>query len=232
MSKHLAIIPARGGSKRLPRKNVIDFFGQPMISYTIAAAVETGLFDKIIVSTEDDEIAAISEQYGAEISRRPADLATDTSQVKDVCLQLLAEEAAMGRGYETFCCLYATAPLRSAEDIRQTMLPVLEGKADGGMAVSEYTSSPYQALREVKGMLEPIFPEYHLLQSQKLDKPVVSNGSTYAMRVDTFLSERTFYCKKLAGYVMPRLRAVDIDDEEELEIAKLFFGALAGSDAE
>ena len=98
--KMITVIPARGGSKRFPKKNIVDFFGKPLIAYTIQAALDTGLFDKVIVSTDDKEIAAISKTFGAFVTMRPPELATDNARVHDVCLHLLDEEEGRGLAYD------------------------------------------------------------------------------------------------------------------------------------
>ena len=106
----LAVIPARGGSKRLPRKNIVDFFGKPIIAYTIEAALGSGCFSRVLVSTEDSEISDIAIQHGAEVADRPADLAGDSATVVDVCVDILNREAAAGKEYDVLCCLYPAAP--------------------------------------------------------------------------------------------------------------------------
>ncbi len=110
----LAVIPARGGSKRLPRKNILDFCGRPIIAHTIESALNSDLFSKVVVSTEDDEIARHGQRYGAEVLMRPDFLASDTARVVDVCLQVLKEEESQGRSYDVMCCLYATEYKRAS----------------------------------------------------------------------------------------------------------------------
>jgi pseudaminic acid cytidylyltransferase len=224
----LAIIPARGGSKRLPRKNVIPFLGKPIIAYTIEAAQACGMFDAVIVSTEDAEIAAVAQQFGAEVMERPASLATDKATVVEVCLDLLDREEQVGRTYATMCCLYATAPLRNAQDIRDTMNPVTSGVCDFAMAITEYSQPPHQALRLRKsGTLEPMWPELVNLRFEAVGPLYVGCGSTYAVSVSKFRELRTFYGPGLRGHLVPRARSVDIDVQEDLELA-LYFAKQAG----
>ncbi|MEW6220656.1 MAG: acylneuraminate cytidylyltransferase family protein [Thermodesulfobacteriota bacterium] len=221
----LAVIPARGGSKRLPRKNILPFRGRPVMAYTIAAALEAGCFRKVLVSTEDDEIAAVGRQYGAEVARRPWALASDTARVVDVCRQVLDEERRAGRRYDVLCCLYATAPLRTAPDILATAGLLMEGECEFAMAVTRYSFPPAQALRpDNAGILNPVWPELVHQQSQNLGTFLVDNGSTYAVLVPAFLETGTFYGPTLKGHVMPRLRSVDIDDEEDFQLALLLAG--------
>jgi pseudaminic acid cytidylyltransferase len=224
----IAIIPARGGSKRLPRKNILAFLGKPIIAYTIESALACGLFDRIIVSTEDAEIATIAQKFGAEAVDRPQSLATDSSTVVEVCLDAIDREEQAGHHYTTMCCLYATSPLRNAQDIRDTMNLVTSGRCDFAMAITEYSLPPHQALREGRsGTLEPMWPELVHLSSQKVGRLYVDCGSTYAVSVPKFRDARTFYGPGLLGHIMPRDRSVDIDVKEDLELA-IYFGKKMG----
>src|SRR6266849_842542 len=137
MTKRLAIIPARAGSKRLPRKNLLPFRGRPMLAYTIEAARDSRCFDRVVVSTEDDEIAGVARTAGAAVFKRSPELATDTARVTDVCLDVLAGEERAGRSYDVFACLHATAPLRRAEDI-VAVVSLIECGAEFAMAVTTY----------------------------------------------------------------------------------------------
>ena len=139
----LAIIPARGGSKRLPRKNIADFHGKPLIQWTIEAAQKSGCFSEIIVSTDDEEIAAVAAKCWAKVERRSVELATDEARVVDVCLDILAK-----RGHTSFACLYATAPLRNSEDICGTVRLVKPFRCDFAMAVAPFEASPIKLLEK------------------------------------------------------------------------------------
>ena len=152
----LCVIPARGGSKRLPRKNIANLDGKPMLAYTIEAAQKSGLFERVNVSTEDPEIAEIAQQYGACVPyTRPADLATDQATVAQVCCHMLDFFASQGQVYETVCILLPSAPLRIAQDITGTYQRFRESGADYAMAVTSYIYPPWQALVERNGLLQP-----------------------------------------------------------------------------
>ncbi len=221
--RRLALIPARGGSVRLPRKNVVDFLGRPIIAYTVSAALETGLFDRVCVSTDDAEIAAAGRAAGAEILDRPPDLARNTAQVREVCLQVLDAEEAEGRHYDVLCCLYATAPLRTAADIRAVVSLIEPGRCDFALAVTTYDHSPHQALTiDARGWLVPIWPDLVNLRSQDVPEPFVDNGSTHAVTVAAFRRDRSFYGPNLRGHVMPLERSIDIDLPVHLEMARFF----------
>jgi pseudaminic acid cytidylyltransferase len=222
LSRALAVIPARGGSKRLPRKNIIDFRGRPIIAYSIEAALNSGLFKRVLVSTEDAQIADVARRFGAEIDERPDSLAGDHVRVVDVCLDLLEREEQAGKGYDLMCCLYATAPLRHAKDIA-AVAGLIDSDCHFAMAVTEYEYPPLQALRKAAdGRLAPMWPEWIEVRSQDTPKLVVDNGSTYAVSVDVFRQEKRFYGPGLRGHLMPRNRSVDIDTKEDLVLAEHF----------
>lgn len=219
----IAVIPARGGSKRLPRKNIIEFNGKPIIAYTIENARETGLFDRVIVSTEDNEIAGIAKSYGADVIIRPDALATDVAGVVDVCLHVLQQEERANRVYDVLSCLYATSPLRNSEDIAKTVKPVVDRECDFSIALTRYHFSPHQALvRGEDDYLQPMWPEMIAKKSQEVPDFFVDNGSTYAVYVPEFIKQRSFYGTKLSGHIMPRFRSVDIDEEEDLNLAQVY----------
>jgi CMP-N-acetylneuraminic acid synthetase len=224
----VAIIPARGGSKRLPRKNIIDFLGKPIIAYTVEAALQSKLFERVVVSTEDPEIAGVAKQYGAEIVKRSNELASDTATLREVCLDFLGQEAAQGRTYQTFACLLATAPTRTVQDICAVAELIEQEVCDFAMAVTNYDLPPHQALRKsIAGTLEPMWPDIVNMRSQDVPDLWVDNGSTYFADIAAFKQERTFYGSSLRGHSMPRERSIDIDDETDLEIA-LFWAKKLG----
>ncbi|HET6493555.1 MAG TPA: acylneuraminate cytidylyltransferase family protein, partial [Burkholderiales bacterium] len=178
----IAIIPARGGSKRLPRKNIIDFLGRPIIAYTIDAARESACFDTVVVSTEDEEIASIAAAFDVRVDRRTPELATDAARVVDVCIDLLERERCAGRQWSSFACLYATAPMRTAADIRATVGLLDPGRCEFAMAVTRYSSPQHQALKvSGRGELDPMWPDLIDRRESELLPLVVDNGSTYAV---------------------------------------------------
>ena len=221
--RRVAIIPARGGSKRLPRKNIISFRGRPIIAHTIEAARSTGLFERVVVSTEDTEIAEVSARFGAEIDRRDPGLATDSASVKEVCVDFLQREAAAGHSWDLLCVLYATAPLRNSEDIRQVVELIKPGRCDFAIGVTQYEMPPHQALRVLSDHhLEPMWPELVQARSDAVGELRVDNGSTYAVSVPAFLEQQSFYGPNLCGHEMPRERSVDIDTREDLELLSFY----------
>jgi pseudaminic acid cytidylyltransferase len=216
----VALIPARGGSKRLPRKNIADFLGRPIIAYTIDAARESGCFARVTVSTEDGEIADVARRCGAEIVLRRPELATDGATLTEVCLDFLDSEKVAGRDWLYLGCLYATAPLRHAQDVRATMNLLQPGHCSFAMAVTAFDHYAHQALAMGKdGALTPMWPE--LVERRASDLPPLraGNGSTYGVEVAAFRRHKAFYGPGLRGHDMPPERSIDIDTQTDLDFA-------------
>lgn len=219
----LAIIPARGGSKRLPRKNVIEFRGKPMIAHTVESALASATFEKIIVSSDDDEILAVAQAYDVETMKRGMALSDDEARVVDVCLDTLDTLEDRGERFDVFACLYATAPLRSADDISATVNLIEPESCEFAMAVTAYPFPPHQALkRERGGALRPMWPELVNRRASDIGELVVDNGSTYACAVTAFRTARSFYGPGLRGHVMDAMRSVDIDTADDLALASFY----------
>jgi len=220
----LCVVPARGGSKRLKRKNVRELAGKPLLAYTVEAALQSSVFSDVIVSTEDDEIAAIAEDYGATVPfTRPAELASDTAQVVDVLNHVIEYYDERGDTYPELGVLFPTAPLRTAEDIQRAYEKFsAHDDAKFLMSVTDYHHTPVQALAEKDGYLTPFWEDQEVLASRSQDQPdlVISNGALYFMATDAYRKQRTFYGEPLIGYQMPRERSVDIDVEFDLRLAE------------
>lgn len=212
----IAIIPARGGSKRLPRKNILQLNDHPMIGYPIRAALNSNLFDEVIVSTEDEEIKEIAASYGATVISRPHELAKDRSTVVEVCTHILSLNEY--KAVDFFCCIYATAAFLKSIDLFKARKHMDEEPVvDYVMGVSTYNYPPVQALRENEGYLTYMWPEFCDKQSQEYPKLVVSNGTFYWARTDYFREDKSFYGRRMKGY---QLSAVDIDTLNDYEHAK------------
>lgn len=221
MSSRIAIIPARGGSKRLPRKNILDFNGKPLICWSIDVAKKCGLFDSVVVSTEDNEIGEIAERNGASWHKREQNLATDTASVVDVCLDVLnsMKWSAHSR-FETMVCLYATSPLRTENDIVSSVSTLENEKLDSVITVTDYYYSPFEALHvKDDGSASLMWPDYVAKTRFELPRAKVDAGSVYAVSVESFLTNADFYAGKLKVIELPRQRAVDIDDQDGYDLA-------------
>ena len=225
----VAIIPARGGSKRLPRKNILPVLGQPVLFYPVQAAIQSGMFDQVIVSTEDDEIKACAKNAGAIVMDRPSDLALDDVGVVQVCEHVLVGLEMEGIRPDLFCCIYATAVFITADDlVKSQQLLIDSPDTDMVMGVSKFNLHPVQALENKDGYLDYKWPEFKGQRSQHHPELTASNGTFYWARTEALLKENTFYAKRLKGYEIPWIRAVDMDTPEDYEnvcrLAPLFLG--------
>ncbi|MEX0277587.1 acylneuraminate cytidylyltransferase family protein [Ruegeria sp. ANG-S4] len=216
--KQIAVLPARGGSKRIPRKNIVDICGRPLLSYPIETCHSAGIFSEIIVSTDDEEIADVAREWGATADMRPPQLAEDRVPAAQVCAELLERKFAPEDRPETFCLVYPMAAFMSAEDLIESAR-TLEGQ-DAVLGVSHYPLHPYKALVARNGHLHPLWPEENKRQSQTYPEAFAANGSFCWVRTEPFLKALSFYPSRLAGHVMPPDRAVDIDTPDDLARAR------------
>ena len=214
----IAIIPARGGSKRLPRKNILPLAGHPIIVHAIHIACASGLFNQIIVSTDDAETALIAESVGARVIIRPDELATDEAHELDACMHVLDILKTEGKEPESFCVIYPTAAFLLKNDLKDSyQLLGQEPTADVVMGVAEFPIHPYKALIAEKdgSYLKMMFPVECKQRSQLYPQAVASSGTFYWFRTDSFRSHKTYYPTRLKGYVLPSERALDIDTAED-----------------
>jgi CMP-N,N'-diacetyllegionaminic acid synthase len=229
MSQILAVIPARSGSKRLPKKNIKMLLGKPLLAYTIDSVKNSRNVDRLIVSTEDNEIADISHAYHAEVLMRPLELAQDESSTEDVVINVL-EQLQNTEHYtpDIIILLQPTSPLRTTEDIDHAMNTFLTSSGDSLISVTEFDHTPYWAFRIEKGVLRPEFTKEKLKRSQELPKLYRPNGSIFIIRTPTFLKNRSFYTNHIIPYVMPRERSIDIDDEFDFSITEFLLKTSGG----
>ena len=223
MRSCVCIIPARGGSKRLPRKNILPFHGKPMICWTIESAINSECFNKIIVSSEDDEVKQIASAYAnLVIADRDQNLASDSATVSDVLLDILNKED--NDLFDIICCLFPASPLRTYKDVQTVVNNISPGEIDFSIAVTDYDLPPHQALKiDKNNQIEPMFPELVNLRDEKIGRLVVDNGSTYAASVTAFNKQKNFYGQPAKAHYMPRERSVDINYQIDLELADFYF---------
>ncbi|ELH0878897.1 pseudaminic acid cytidylyltransferase [Vibrio cholerae] len=224
----VAIIPARGGSKRIPRKNIKLFHGKPMIAYSINAAIASGCFDKVIVSTDDSEIAAVAVAYGAEVPfLRPAEISDDYATTMDVMAHAINWCQSEGWGVEAVCCLYATAPFVRPEDLQQGY--ALLRDSDVQFAFSA-TSFPFPIQRAIKldefGSVSMFLPENEQVRSQDLETAYHDAGQFYWGKASAFITKRSIFSPHSKAVLLPRNRVQDIDTPEDWELAESLFSAL------
>ena len=221
----LAVIPARGGSKRIPRKNIRSFCGRPIISYSIRAAIQSGVFQRVIVSTDDSEIADVAQQYGAEIPFiRPPELADDfvgTTPVVRHALETLREQGAV---VDSACCIYATAPFVRAEDLVQGYEILQSSGADYAFTV---TSFAYPIQRAIviapSGRVSMLQPENRVKRSQDLQEAYHDAGQFYWGKTAAFRRALPILSEHSAPIILPRHLVQDIDTLEDWERAELMY---------
>ena len=220
-----AIIPARGGSKRIPRKNIRQFHGRPMIAWTIDTAINSGLFSNVIVSTDDAEIAAIAQEHGAQVPfLRPADFSNDYATTQDVMRHAVTWLAKNQIESDFVCCLYATAPFLQAEDVVKGLRALQESTADYAYAVTEFDYSPHRALiKNQNGQVSLEKPELAAVRSQDLPSLVHDAGQFYWAKTETWLTQREILSSAGIGIEIPRSQAQDIDNEEDWKLAEALF---------
>jgi CMP-N,N'-diacetyllegionaminic acid synthase len=215
----LAIIPARGGSKRLPRKNVLDLCGKPLIAYTIEAGLKSRYIDKVLVTSDDDEILAISEKFGAETIKRPDELATDTATTFDAVHHTIDNF----EKYDYVVLLQPTSPLRDEKHIDEAIELLKKKKADSIISVCEMDHSPLwsNTLPNDGNMNNFLRDEVLNKRSQDLEKYYRLNGAIYICQSDKLLEEKRFFLKEnIFAYVMDRKSSIDIDDEIDFKMAQ------------
>jgi len=224
----IAVIPARGGSKRIPRKNIKDFCGKPMIAWSIEAAKASGLFDHIMVSTDDAEIAEVAKQWGAEVPfMRPAELSNDYAGTTEVISH--ATQWALDQGFDVaaVCCIYATAPLIQVEDLRRGLEALKSGDWAYAFAATEYSSSICRSFKKLSsGGLEMFFPEHYLTRSQDLPTALHDAGQFCWGRPSAWIEGKRVFDRGSVPIVIPRWRVQDIDTEEDWLRAELMFRAI------
>lgn len=218
-SKPVCIIPARGGSKRIPRKNIIPFNGKPLIAWSIETAIKSAVFSKVIISTDDAEIANVAKDYGAEIPfMREAELANDFATTAEVIEDTLSKL----EHTEHTCCLYPTAPLIRVDDFQKAYAKLIDTNADCVISVTEYDFHPLRAFEIAKpGQLNFKWPENALTRSQDLPNLLHDAGAFYFFKTAAFEQQNKLVMKNTTGHSIERNRAVDIDTPEDLEFAKL-----------
>lgn len=221
----LCIIPARGGSKRFPGKNVALLNGKPLIAYAIEVARESGVFEAVCVSSDDPEILDIASRWEADCAvSRPRHLASDTVQVKDVCAHVLRTFADAGTAYATFGLLLPTSPLRTAEDIVRAYDLLVSHEANFVLSLVPF-SHPVQRAVWVPGQyVEPYFGIEHMQPTQALDTTYRHDGTVIFARTSAFFEQMEFYGTKAVPYFVPEERSVDIDHPIDLDWAEFLLG--------
>lgn len=230
MSK-IAIITARGGSKRIPRKNIKEFCGKPILAYSIEAVISTGIFDTVMVSTDDEEIAAIAKQYGAEVPfYRSEKTADDYATTNDVLLEVLEEYAKMGQVFDLGCCIYPTAPFVNSQRLLEGINRLQNSEADTLIPVVSFSYPPQRAMVIREDRLVFHSPEYLDSRSQDLEKHYHDVGQFYIFRTKAFQKNKKLMIGNILPLEIPELEVQDIDTLMDWELAELKYRLLGKQD--
>jgi len=223
MTDVLAVIPARGGSKGIPHKNIVPLNGKPLIAWTILAAIGSSFITKTVVSSDDDEILRVAEEYGAEPIRRPAELATDAAPSEPVITHALNTIEQQGFHFDYVILLQPTSPLRNARDVDQAFSDLFDFGATALISVCVLDNKILKAFRErgdgfLDGISNNIYP---FMRRQDLPKTYMSNGAIYIIRSDLFLKYQSLMTNKTIAFEMCKEKSTDIDSMKDLEKAAI-----------
>lgn len=224
----IAVIPARGGSKRIPRKNIKEFCGKPMITYSIEAALQSGCFDKVIVSTDDTEIAEVARRYGAEVPFiRPAELSNDYTGTIPVVRHAIEWFMQQGVDPQLVCCLYATAPFVTTKYLQQGLQQIIEQDADYAFTVTSYAFPIQRAIKISPQLGIEMFDSNNFnTRSQDLEEAWHDAGQFYWGKAEAWLSEKIIFGPESTPVILPRHRVQDIDTFEDWDRAEWLFKAM------
>lgn len=225
--KRVAIITARGGSKRIPRKNIKLFLGKPILQYSIEAALQSGLFHEVMVSTEDEEIAKIAKQAGAVVPfYRTEKTANDFATTADVILEVLETYESRGQKFDQACCIYPTAPFITANRLQEAMMLLEENHADSVLPVVRFSFPPQRCVVISNHQLHPKWPEYMNCRSQDLEPYYHDAGQFYGIDTIAFAKQRKIFMEHTVPIVLSELDVQDIDTEEDWKMAELKYKML------
>lgn len=226
--RNLAIITARGGSKRIPRKNIKDFLGKPIIAYSIEAAIKSEIFDEVMVSTDDDEIANIAKQYGAKVPfMRSAKTSDDYATTNDVIFEVVNSYQKLGENFDYLCCMYPTAPFVNDTILKEAYNKIKTNKYDLVLPIVPF-SFPVQRsfIKNESGAIEYSQPENINKRSQDLPNHFHDVGQFYFVGVESYLQRKSLVGKNMYGIEIEELQAQDIDNETDWKIAEIKYSLI------
>ena len=227
--RRVAIITARGGSKRIPRKNIKEFLGKPIIEYSISAAITSGIFDEVMVSTDDEEIAQIAKEAGAKIPfMRSADAANDYATTTDVIGEVLKQYKECGQEFDYACCIYPTAPFVTRELLVKARKLVEDEGADACFPIIQFSFPPQRGMVIEDGIAKYKYPEYQFTRSQDLEGLYHDSGQFYYFDVKKFENTGKLFGDIIKPIVISEMEAQDIDNEDDWKIAELKYKMLFG----
>lgn len=226
--KCLGIITARGGSKRIPRKNIRDFLGKPIIAYSIDSALKSEVFSEVMVSTDDDEIAQVALKYGAKVPfKRSAENSNDMSGTTSVIIEVLRKYESLGMTFDYACCIYPTAPFVSAESLKLGYELMVKENSEAAIPVVKYSYPIQRALElDEKGRLSMLWEKHSKSRSQDLKPCYHDAGQFYWFKTSAIKEDMELLRMKASAIILPESRVQDIDTEEDWKLAELKFKSL------
>lgn len=218
---NVAIITARGGSKRIPKKNIKDFCGKPIIAYSIEAALQSGLFDEVMVSTDSGEIADVAGKYGASVPfMRSEKNSDDYAVTMDVLKEVVDCYEKQGQSFDYVCCIYPTAPFVTAKKLKEAFLMLQESDADSIFSVVPFSFPPQRGLIKNGNLVHFRWPENYLARSQDLELMYHDCGQFYIYKTDSMMNKEKLHMKELP-YIVSELETQDIDNETDWKLAEM-----------
>ena len=223
----IAIITARGGSKRIPKKNIKEFCGKPMLAYSIEAGIQSGVFDEVMVSTDSEEIAGIARAYGASVPfMRSAKTASDFASTRDVLMEVLHEYEKQGKVFDDMTCIYPTAPFVTAQKLRDAMALFKGTKSSLLIPVVKFSYPPQRAYVIKDGELHFKWEEFRYTRSQDLEPFYHEAGQFYCYNIADYLAADGAIKENIIPFILPESEVQDIDTEEDWKMAELKFSLM------
>ena len=225
--KSLCIIPARGGSKRIPRKNIKPFLGKPIMAYSIEAALKSGVFDEVMVSTDDEEFAEVAKKFGASVPfLRSEATSNDYATTVDVLLEVVDMYKQRGKEFDVVCCLYSTAPFVTSERLKEASSRISDA-VDACFTIVQYSYPIQRSLRiNEDNCVEMKFPEHLKSRTQDLEKVYHDAGQFYFVKTDALVKEKTVWCKRTAPLILSELEVQDLDTLTDWQLAEMKYQLL------
>lgn len=218
----IAVITARGGSKRIPQKNIREFCGKPIIAYSIYAAINSGVFDEVMVSTDSEEISSVAKKYGASVPfMRSENTSDDYATTADVLVEVLKRYETAGKKFDLLCCLYPTAPFVTGKKLSAAINMLKNSKAQSLMPVVKFSYPPQRAVIIHNDRLKYQFPEFERSRSQDLEPIYHDCGQFYICRVDAFKQYRSLITADTIPFIVPEEEVQDIDTPSDWELAEI-----------
>lgn len=225
--KSVAIITARGGSKRIPRKNIKSFLGKPILEYSIEAALGADMFHEVMVSTDDEEIAQVAKKAGAKVPFfRSDETSNDFATTADVILEVLESYERIGMKFSQACCIYPTAPFVTSNAIKTAMMLLEQEKADSVIPVVKFSFPPQRCVVINNGRLEPKWPENMAKRSQDLEPYYHDCGQFYCLNVESFKKQKAIWMENIVPFIQDESNVQDIDTLEDWKIAEMKYRIL------